>query len=484
MKPLPTPSRRSFLKTTAAALAGTTAALNPGIAAGQVTSNRQTILGTPGKKIVGCYCSTREILDEPKYMDALQKRLGVNIIICNSPIAMPQWLKDMNPLEGNGWMGASPAKDDDDSQLVKAIDEVHRRGMDFWLYHTGHHYGQLHRPVCAETFEGVPFSELPPVRYALCRQLITVCFNKPKVADWDVTAYTYGARNYDVDGCYVTHFRYANPAFFTNLFGCACEDCQKLAADMGYDFSAMRKASRSLVANLRRLDRHKVSLAARTGFTLTDFMQLLADDDAVIDWLRFRAETVGMRLRNIHDSIHAATADRASFVTDTHNPTLSLYVGHDYSDLMNGASDGFLPLAWLDYQHMSAVASWANLLVGWVDGLDEESAVTAVLKFFGWDDLPIPRKSIAGLHIGDGPSEHSDVEFYEHFNKEATLALWTHEMQRLAVLNTKGIPAFPIIKGHQWTEKISRELMERCMDIGHNGYFLQRTELFIDKSKL
>ena len=130
-------------------------------------------------------------------------------------------------IDSTGWTIAAPwtfldtvkVKDDDDSLLVKAIDETHTRGMDFWLYYTGHHYGQLYRPVCAETFEGVPYSELPSIPYALCQSLITVCFNKPSVADWDLTAYTFGARNYDVDGIYVTHFRYANPSFFTNLFG-------------------------------------------------------------------------------------------------------------------------------------------------------------------------------------------------------------------------------------------------------------------------
>ena len=107
-----------------------------------------------------------------------------------------------------------------------------------------------------------------------------------------------------------------------------------------------------------------------------------------------------------------------------------------------------------------------------------------MLKFFGWDELPIPRKKIAELHIGYDSKSHSDEEFYQFFNKKATLAMWTHEMERLAMLNTKNVPAFPIIKGHQWTEKISRELMDRCMSFGHTGYVLQRTDLFIDKEKL
>ena len=479
-----TSNRRAFLKTSAMAALGASAAASGQSHAAQAAGSRPFATGVKGKKLVGCYASANEILDEPKYMDALQKQLGVNAIICRTGLNMPQWLKDMNPLKGNGWMGASPAKDDDDSQLVKAIDEVHRRGMDFWLYYTGHHYGQLYRPVCAETFEGVLFSELPQIPYALCQSLITVCFNKPSVVDWDQTAYTYGAQNYDVDAVYVTHFRYANPSFFTNLFGCACEHCQQLAGEMGYDFPAMKKACLNLEHNLKKLDKAKIKLAANNGFTFTDFIQLLADDSAAIDWLQFRAGAVGKRMKGIRNSIHQATADRAQFISDTHNPTQSLYIGHNYADLMDGGSDGLMPLAWLDWQHTSAVAAWANLLCTWVPGLDEETAMTAVLKFFGWDELPIPRKKIADLHIGLNAKEHSEVEFYTYFNKEATLALWTHEMERLAMLNTKGVPAFPIIKGHQWTEKISRELMDRCMSMGHTGYVLQRTELFIDKEKL
>ncbi len=476
-------NRRNFIKTSALAALGTSA-LGAGVASAQA-SGRPFVTGVKGKKLVGCYVSVNELNNEPKYIDALQKQLGVNaVIVSPAAIKMPDWLKEMNPLKGNGWMGTTPIRDDDDSQLVNAIDEAHRRGMDVWLYYTGHHYGQLYRPACSETFDGIPFSELPPTKYSLCRDLITVCFHKPEVVDWNQAAYTYGARAYDVDAIYVTHFRYANPSFFNNIFGCACESCRRLAGEMGYNFTAMERASKSLLRNVRKLDPVKVRQVAKLGFTFMDFLQILAEDKAFIDWLHFRATAVGMRMRNINDSIKQATDGRARLISDTHNPTQSLFVGHNYGDLINGASDGLMPLAWLDYQYMSAVASLANLLVTWVPGLDESSAVTAMLQFFGWADLPIPRKSIADLRIGESPKEHSDEFFYEAFNKEATLALYSHELEHMAMLNTNNTPSFPIIKGHQWTEKISRELMNRCMSFGHTGYILQRTELFIDKNKL
>ncbi|MFC1607870.1 hypothetical protein ACFL47_07855, partial [Candidatus Latescibacterota bacterium] len=461
-----------------------------GNAHAQNNQGRPFVTGRKDKKLVGCYCSTKEILDEPKYMDALQKELGVNVVICRSGIKMPQWLKDMSPFKNNVWMGMSPAKDDDDSPLLNAINEVHRRGMDFWLYYSGIHYGTKSRELCAETFEGIPFSEIPHTKYAYCHHpnLTAVCVNKPSVVEWHRTVYQYGAKNYDIDAIKVTHFRYANPAFFANLFGCACEHCREVAFKMGYDFPAMEKSCQNLRHGLMNIDKAKVKHAANAGFTFSDFIQLMTDDRGVIDWLYFRAASIGNRLREIHDSVHQATADRAQFITDTHHPTHSLYIGHNYADLMNGGSDGLMPLAWLGAQYLSAVAAWANILVTRCQGLDEETALTAVLKFFGWDELNIPRKKISDLHIGLNRTDHIKNyhdKFYTHFNNSGlTLDLMTHEMERLAMLNTKGIPSHPIIKGDSWTKEIASELMDRCMEMGHTGYVLQRTNQFIDKSNL
>ena len=236
--------RRHFLKKSTLAALGTSVAMNTATVHAQKKSNRPYVTGRIDKKLIGCYCSADEILNQPKYMDALQKQLGVNAVICRSSIKMPQWLKNMNPFKENIWMGMSPAKDDNDSELVKAIESVHNRGMDFWLYYSGIHYGARSRELCAETFEGIPFSELPHVRYAYCQDpaLTAVCVNKPPVVDWHRAVYQYGAKNYDVDAIKVTHFRYANPAFFGNLFGCACEYCQEQAYSMGYDFPAMKKS--------------------------------------------------------------------------------------------------------------------------------------------------------------------------------------------------------------------------------------------------
>ena len=286
---------------------------------------------------------------------------------------------------------------------------------------------------------------------------------------------------------YVSHTRYATPSFWTNLFGCACPSCREAAGALGYDISEMGAAMRKLRIRLSRLDRKTVEHAARTRLNLTDFLSLVGGRNGVTDWLFVRAKIAGSALRRMHDAVHASSGGRATFVTDTHNATMAFLVGHDWEDFIGGASDGILPLSWCDYQHVSVVASWANQLCEWVPGLEESTAIRAVLSFFGWEGLGIPDKKIADLRIGRTPQEHgiwSDAAkgFYAMFNPDLTIKLMTHEWTRMAALNRGRIPAHPVIKGYEWPEPVCRTLMERTEELGLDGYVFQRTETLIDRN--
>ncbi len=191
----------------------------------------------------------------------------------------------------------------------------------------------------------------------------------------------------------------------------------------------------------------------------------------------------------MHDAVHAATGDRATFVTDTHNPTMSFWIGHNYEDLIGGASDGIHPLSWCDYQHVSVIAAWANQLCEWTPGLDESAALRVVTAFFGWEGLGLPDRRIADLRIGKNANEHgiwSDAAngFYRYFNPDLTIRLMTHEWTRLAAINRGRIPSHPVIKGYEWPEKVCRALMEQTEELGLDGYVFQRTETLIDRRKL
>lgn len=474
-------TRRAFLKSGSAALAGA-------LSVASASSASET--KAPGRnsgKVIGCYTGAQEILENPKYIDALQKTLGVNTLLCGESIRMPQRLREMNPLSGKSSMFAQHA--DDDSTLVKAIEETHRRGMRFWLYFSGHHNDPTEREVMAETFEGVKFADLPPIPYALSQGELTTCFEKPKVKNYVRELFAFAPRAYPVDGMYVSHTRYATPSFWTNLFGCACPSCRKAAGAMGYDFKRMSAAMLGLRTRLERLDRATLERAARIRMTFGDFLAELGEDNGVADWLYFRARIVGNALRRMHDAVHEATGGRATFVTDTHNATMSFWIGHNYEDLIGGASDGLHPLSWCDYQHISVIAAWANQLCEWTPGLDESIALRVATAFFGWEDLGLPDKKITDLRIGKNSTEHgiwSDAAkgFYSYFNPDLTIKLMTHEWTRLAAINRGRIPAHPVIKGYEWSEAVCRELMDRTEDLGLNGYIFQRTETLIDREKL
>jgi hypothetical protein len=481
-------SRRKFLKSGALAAAGAVLAAGDARAArpGADPSERPYVTGVSGKTIIGCYSSADQIVKNPKFIDALQKKLGVNALIVGSSIKMPEWLKTMNPLGPKTFMHVGPT--DDDSLLLKAIEETHRRGMDFWLYFSGHHYGEESRSIMGETFEGIKFIDLPLIPYAYAQSEYTACFAKPAVREWETAVFGYAAKTYDVDSMYVSHYRYATPSFWTNLFGCACTDCRKAARRMGYDFDAMRDAMTNLRSCLERLDRKTVEHAAKYSMTFTDFLTLLGENNGALDWLVFRAKVTGEGLRRIHDAVHTETNHRSGFVTDTHCTTMSLLVGHNHEEFVAGASDALHPLTWLDWQYLGVVVAWAGQLCRWVAGLDETTAIRFMLSLFGWDSLGLPDEKIADYAMQTTPPASASGEaaklFYSALGSERLIALLTHEFTRMAAFNRGRIPAHPVIKGFEWPEKVCRELMDRTRDLGMSGYIFQRTDVFIDPSKL
>jgi len=481
--------RRDFLKTCAlGAAAAVSGSEYLGAGNAEVRSSDMPVrIGEPGRKIVGCYCTLEEILDTPQYIDALQEKLGVNVLFCSPPIRLPGWLLKMNPIGPDRIMNAR-GHTEDDSGVYRAVEETHGRGMEFYLYYTGHHYGEESRPIVSETFDGVKFLDLPQVKYSL-EFMKTACFAKPVVREYEPAVFNYGARTYGVDSMYVSHYRYASPSFWTNLFGCACSSCREEAYRMGYDFEVMKNSMMKLRFNLERLDRKTLEHAARYRLTFTDFLVLLGGDNGVIDWFVFRSKIVGNQLMRIHDAVHTGTNDRCRFITDTYNATQALFVGHNWADFFDGASDALHPLSWCAFQHISVIASWANQLCEWVPGLEESTALKLVTAFFGYDELGLPDKKIADLRIGESASKHDTYSnekgsFYGYFNPDLTIRLMTHEWTRMAAINRGRLPAHPVIKGYEWPEPVCRELMDRAIDLGLNGYVFQRTDVLIDKNKL
>ena len=439
------------------------------------------------RKIVGYYGSFEDLVDHPAYVDALQEELGVNLVIAGGPIRIPQEILDINPAPGHGSEGIGCSWTEDDSLIHRGIEEAHRRGMEVWLGYGGTHYGIRAPELCVVDFEGRRLCDLPQTPYSVFEYNPPVCMARPDVRAWNEAVYGLGAENYDVEGVYVSHFRYDNPSQWNNLFGCSCPYCELEAYRKGYDFEQMKRAMLSLREKLKKLTKEQVEAAAKCRLTFGDFLMLLSDAREVWDWLQFRASVVGDALRIVHDAVHRESEERAIFVSDSHMPTMALYVGHDWMEMQQGITDHFHPLAWLDSQHLGCVAAWANLLCTWVKGLEERTALQVVYSFFGWDELPLEKDRIADMGMSKGrylDDEHSSERFYQTaMGPERIFALYSHEMDKMKALNVSPIPAHPVIKGDFWPAEAGRRLMDYAMEIGLDGYIHQRMGVYVDRSK-
>ena len=313
--------------------------------------------------------------------------------------------------------------------------------------------------------------------------------SKPTIRDYEVAYFGYAAKMYNVDTVYVSHHRYANPSFWTNLFGCACSYCQNEAAQLGYDFSHMRYSMIHLRQRLQNLDRKTLEQAVKFRLTFTDFLTLIGENNGVTDWFVFRAKVRSNQLKRLNSTVHLMSNNRSRFVIDTHPATLSLLVGHNWEDFIDGASDAIYPLSWLGWHYISPVAAWANQLCEWVPGLEESTALKLVTALFGWDELGLPDKRIIDLRIGESGSVHGTSgpvyqAFFDFFNPDLTLNLITHEWMKMAAIIRGRLPAHPVIKGKEWPENVCSELMDRADDLGLTGYVFQGTDSLIDRNKL
>ncbi|MCD6308583.1 MAG: hypothetical protein J7M24_06260, partial [Candidatus Latescibacteria bacterium] len=306
-------------------------------------------------------------------------------------------------------------------------------------------------------------------------------FTKPAVRNYSPAAFAWIAQEYAPDVMYVSHYRYANHSFWTNLFGCACLDCQHEAAELGYDSPRMKEALTRLPGRISRLGAGTFRRWLTIRPTMTDFFMMLGGDmSGMIEWFAFRAAVVSRSMKRLHDAVHPETNDHCAFVSDTHSATLAMLVGHNWEDFIDGANDAITPLSWLAIHYVATVASWAKQLCTLVDGLDETTSIRFVLRLFAWDDVGLPTGRIDDLRIAaDGGSRpymfgRPDTRrgwevFYEMMNPVVTRKIMTHEYTRLAALSHRSIPAYPVVQGREWPRELCGELIGEIGTLGFPG---------------
>ncbi|MBN1293515.1 MAG: hypothetical protein JXB48_16870 [Candidatus Latescibacteria bacterium] len=472
--------RREFIKhgSTAASLSLLGYAQKKAEAA---TSGRPFITCRKDKKLIGVYCSIDEILDHPEYIDRLQEKLGCNVIILSAPgVNYPRDILKLAPFspETNQWIGIGYSQEENKINLC--AEEIHKRNMDIWLIGSGHYDRGNNDAFSPVDFNGMLLRNQTVPKYAI-ESSTALCFQKQRIINWQVNAYSWICNNHDIDALYLTHHRYNAPSIYSQLWGCTCADCRKAANRLGYDFDRMGKAMIKLETDLNTLTKERIKTMASLGFSLGDFIQAVTGGNDILDWIEFRAKAVTDSLSRVNRAIKTSTQGKCAFIIDTVGPTFSLLVGHDLKDFTGKVSDAYYPMAWVDYHYMSVPAAWAQALVERVPNLDERTALEAVYKFIGWDDIDLPRNSIADIHIGATRNEHSIEDFYSHFKKYVP-GLMTHEYKHGALLNTNNYPSYQTVFPHFWGAEITEPLFDVIMDTGHDGYIFEiSAQPFVNK---
>lgn len=288
----------------------------------------------------------------------------------------------------------------DDSKLCRLIDEAGKLGVEVWAHlglwgYGGDLFPELalvtdrgERVPAADTYWGVP-----------------ICPNNTAVRDWTGECLAYIARAYGVKAMDVDHGHFPPPASIESLFGCCCPLCRTKAAEMGYDFAAMIDALGRLRLRMARLTADQVRAAGEPGQTPLDFLALTGYEGALLDWFRFRADSVNEHMGYLTAAVHAAVGDACPVDSHLHPPAIAFLAGQDlpsWEKTVDRLTPGWGGVVGWDLAQINTIASWAEALRTAIPGLEEGAALAALYRFFGYADLPMPG-AIAELKAGSFP---------------------------------------------------------------------------------
>ena len=418
---------------------------------------------------IGLYLGSRDILQNPGYLEALQRGMGLNLVILGFSGEVPPEVMAANPFDGQPpskerilslvtrdldgqpilrkydsamhSLGPHTAPGGDDRELREAIRQVHALGIDVWL--------------------------LAGVWVSSDYDLLMYCPNDEAVNHWYETHFAYIAANYGVEGLDCTHARYPMLSELPGLLSCGCERCARAAASLGYDMPQMIAAWRAATQALQRLDARYVAELGRLAMGPFDYLQLLGLDRGVAQWFRFRCEVIARNVARFRRAVHAAARPGFLYGVDTYPTSLSMFAGHDHTRWAEHSDFASPLISHVDIFVTKALVSWAQVLQRLIPGLAEPDALRAIHRFTGYNSLSLPT-NYADYALGEPDSE------FRHITLRALLAL---DMAKARLYLPQGLPCYPIIQGggapHLWPREIVDQTMQDAEALGHAGVIFQ-----------
>ncbi len=428
------------------------------------------------KKRIGIYLTPTQIVRNPTYLEVLHDQLDLNLVVLIytgelSPDVLAQSpFDEMPPSDENiesilcRRFDGSPCTDKFENPRQSVGPHVNAGGND----------AEVHTAIQIARDVGLEIWFMGGAWTASDADVVMYCPSKEQNHRWYEAVYTYLATEYGVDGLDITHARFPMRSFPKGLFLCACADCAQSAAALGYDMAAMKADIHHAHTRLQQLDGRRLAELARHDMGPFDYLQLLEMRPGVLDWLRFRADLLGSKLKRLHAAVHQAAGEDFLFGADTYPASFSMLAGHNQSQWHEFSDFASPLLSHVDIFPMWTCITSAQFLLELYPNIHESDALEMVYRFAGYDQLAMPKS------LAEFAWHEPDCEF-RHIPLVDLLRL---DLAKARLQLPAGIPSYPIIQGggapHDWPRPSIEAIIEATLATGHDGYIFQGTQSLVD----
>ena len=196
------------------------------------------------------------------------------------------------------------------------------------------------------------------------------------------------------------------PGHRSNLFAALPPEAGATAVEMGYDVAALDSAKKRLEERLHSLDEYSVGEFASGG--LLGGLGLFGYDSGLVDWLRFRVDTLTAFVRGVGAHLAKMSPPR-KLGMGPRTASFAPLCGYDFGRLSR-ILDYLLPKHYFwhrGYDGMyGTLARYVQTLVDWNPGLSERSAFAVTKSLFG---IEVPGlDSLSAMEDGFPPAFFSE----------------------------------------------------------------------------
>ncbi len=425
---------------------------------------------------VGLYLEPETIVRNPGYLEALHDGIGLDWVILTFTGELPPEVLAHSPYGGAPpsperirqliayHLDGQPCTDDlevalrsvgphvpastpqKDATMRQAIAMCHAAGLDVWFL----------------------------AGLYTAYEMLMFCPGREENNRWYEAYYTHLATAYGVQGIDITHARFPKTSLPRGLFLCACAECARAAAELGYDMEAMRADIADAFARLKRLSPAQLTTLAASPLGPLDALHFVGLRPGMMDWFRFRADLIARNVKRFHTAVHAAAGPDFIFGADTYPASLSLFAGHDQTRWGEFSDFASPLLSHVDAFPMRTWAAWADAFQCWFPQLTEAEALQIAYRLGGYAELNLPT-TYADFALGE-----PDCEF-RHMPLRDIVRM---DMAKAKLYLPPDLPAYPIIQGGgapwDWPRPIVDQLMADALDLGYDGYIFQGTRVLLD----